>query len=170
MKITKTVINKYIGSSNKELTNAGICPTCFDRLTNHSVFGDDSKLVVYKDKDIECLFVGNPRAIGHMIISTQKHYQDLSEAPDRINKKVISFAKQLMIIIKHVFGCERVYICSMCDGPANHYHLQLIPRYPWEERGKENFVKPRQKYVFDKIKFNKVKILINDYATKKYAK
>ena len=153
-----------MGCSPKELTDAGICPTCFDRATNRSVFGDDSKLIVYKDKDIECLFVGNPRAVGHMIISTEKHYQDISEAPDRINKKVIAFAKALMIIIREVFGCERVYLCSMCDGPANHYHLQLIPRYSWEKRGKENFVKPRQKYVYDAKKFKKVKELIDEYA------
>ena len=46
-------------------------------------------------------------------------------------------------------GCERVYLCTMCDGPANHYHVQLIPRYPAEERGSRNFVKPRGEYRFD---------------------
>ena len=40
----------------------------------------------------------------------------------------------------------------MCDGPMNHFHVQLIPRYDFEERGSDNFVKPRQKYVEDKEK------------------
>ncbi len=40
-------------------------------------------------------------------------------------------------------------MCTMCDGPNNHYHIQLIPRYPDEKRGSKNFVKPRMAYVHD---------------------
>ena len=147
-----------------QLTDMGICPTCFDRATNRALYGDDSLLKTYEDKDIECLFVPNPRAEGHMMISTQKHYHDMSEAPDKINEKIIRYAKAYMNIIKEVYGCERVYMCTMADGPMNHYHIQLIPRYKEEERGSQNFVKPRQKYVYDEYKFNKVKQKIEEYS------
>ncbi|MDE7107759.1 MAG: HIT family protein, partial [Clostridiales bacterium] len=128
------------------------------------LYGDDSQLKVYEDKDIECLFVPNPRADGHMIIATIEHYHDLSEAPDEINEKIVRFTKQFMIIIKEVYKCERVYTCSMCDGPNNHYHVQLIPRYSFENRGSGNFVKPRKKYNYDCQKFNEVKQKIAKYA------
>lgn len=72
-----------------------------------------------------------------------------------------------MIIIKEVYGCERVYLCTMCDGPNNHYHIQLIPRYSNEERGSKNFVKPRQEYVYDSSKVEKVRALIAEYAKNK---
>lgn len=72
-----------------ELVDLGICPTCLDRETNGGLYGDNREKLVYQDKDIECLFVGNPRADGHMIISTMKHYHDLSEAPDDVNEKII---------------------------------------------------------------------------------
>ncbi|MBO5884288.1 MAG: HIT family protein [Clostridia bacterium] len=147
-----------------QLTDKGICPTCFDKATNKSLYGDDSKLKTFEDKDIECLFVPNPRAIGHMMIATKKHYHDMSEAPDFLNAKIIKFAKAYMKIIKEVYGCERVYLCTMSDGPMNHYHIQLLPRYATEERGSNNFVKPRQKYIFDEIKFNLVKNKISEYA------
>ncbi len=150
----------------RELTDMGVCPTCLDRRTNHQLYGDDSKQKTYADDDIECSFVGNPRSAGHMIISTQKHYHDLSEAPDALNAKIIRFAKQYMKIIKKVYGCERVYLCTMSDGPMNHYHIQLIPRYSYEERGSKNFVKPRQQYVYDKEKFDQVKSMILEYATR----
>lgn len=71
-----------------------------------------------------------------------------------------------MNIIKDVYQCERVYLCTMSDGPMNHYHVQLIPRYNFEERGSKNFVKPRSKFVYDAEKFNKVKSLISEYAFK----
>ncbi len=152
--------------SPKELTDMGVCPTCLNRKYNGAVFGDDSKLKLYEDKDIECLFVGNPRAVGHMMISTQTHYHDMSEAPDCINEKIIRFAKQFMIILKQVYKCERVYLCTMSDGPMNHYHVQLIPRYKDEERGSKNFIKPRKQYVYNEQKFNKVRRLISEYAKK----
>jgi diadenosine tetraphosphate (Ap4A) HIT family hydrolase len=71
-----------------------------------------------------------------------------------------------MKIIKKVYGCERVYMCTMSDGPVNHYHIQLIPRYKEEERGSNNFVKPRQPYIFEPDKFEKVCQMIQAYAKK----
>jgi diadenosine tetraphosphate (Ap4A) HIT family hydrolase len=149
-----------------ELTDIGICPTCFNRQHNGVLYGDNSDKLVYEDEDIECFFVGNPRSDGHMAISTIKHYHDMSEAPDFINKKIVVFAKRLMMIIKDVYQCERVYMCTMCDGPNNHYHIQLIPRYSYEKRGSKNFVKERKEYVYDEEKFNKVKQMILEYVNK----
>lgn len=96
-----------------------------------------------------------------MCISTIEHYHDLSEASDYINEKIIRFAKRFMIIIKEVYKCERVYMCTMCDGLNNHYHVQLIPRYAYEKRGSINFTKERHSYVYDGKKLNKVKEMIN---------
>ena len=146
-----------------ELTDMGICPTCFNRECGGALYGDNSDKLIYEDEDIECFFVGNPRAPGHMCISTVEHFHDMSEAPDYINEKIIRFAKRFMKIICEVYGCVRVYMCTMCDGPNNHYHIQLIPRYADEKRGSGNFVKPRGSYIYDKEKLAKVKLLINAY-------
>ena len=155
---------ELLGLTPGELVDRGICPTCFNRRHSGALYGDNTDKLLYEDKDIECFFVGNPRAKGHMCIATIKHYHDLSEAPDRINEKIIRFAKQFMIILREAFQCERVYLCSMCDGPMNHYHVQLIPRYRSEKRGSGNFVKPRSEYVFDKARFHAVKEKIRMYA------
>lgn len=166
MRYSKDVIKKFYNYSAKELTDAGICPTCFNKATGGHVYGDDCKIYIYDDKDIDCFFAGNPRAVGHMIISTKKHFHDMSECSDRVNKKIICFAKQFMKILCEVYGCERVYLCTMSDGPMNHYHIQLIPRYAYEERGSKNFVKPRQEYVFDKNKVELVRQKIYQYIKK----
>lgn len=164
MNYSNKEIEKYLKMSPGELTDLGICPTCFDRYTGGKLYGDNTNLLIYEDEDIECLFVPNPRADGHMMISTQTHYHDLSEAPNEINEKIIRFAKQFMIAIKQIFGCERVYLCTMSDGPMNHYHMQLIPRYAFEERGSKNFVKQRKKYVYDAEKMLKLKSFILEYV------
>lgn len=144
-----------------ELVDLGICPTCLNRKYNGAIYGDSKDKLIYEDEDIECFFVGNPRAAGHMCISTIEHYHDMSEAPNHINEKVIRFAKAFMLILKDVYRCERVYLCSMCDGPNNHYHIQLIPRYGNEKRGSSNFVKPRRAYEYDKEKLALVKEKLN---------
>ena len=147
-----------------ELVDLGICPTCFNRENGGAIYGDNSDKMLYADEDIECFFVGNPRADGHMCISTVQHYHDMSEAPDCINEKIVHFAKRFMQILCEIYGCERVYLCTMCDGPNNHYHIQLIPRYAYEKRGSKNFVKPRKAYIPDNAKPDKIRALIREYA------
>ena len=150
--------------SPAELVDMGICPTCLNRESGGALYGDASDKLLYEDEDIECFFVGNPRAEGHACISSIEHYHDMSEAPDRINEKIVRFAKRLMKIICEVYGCERVYLCTMCDGPSNHYHVQLIPRYPHEKRGSKNFVKERGVYVMNIERLAAVRRAIADYA------
>ena len=157
---------QLIKLSPGELVDLGICPTCFNRRHNGAIFGDNSDKLLYEDHEIECFFFFFPRADGHMCISTIDHYHDMSEAPDYINEKIIRFAKQFMIIIKEVYQCERVYMCTMCDGPNNHYHIQLMPGYSYEKRGSVNFVKERHNYIYDEAKFRQVKSLLNEYLLK----
>ena len=147
-----------------ELVDRGVCPTCLNRKYPGAIYGDNADKLLYADDDIECFFVGNPRAPGHMCIASMAHYHDLSEAPDRLNEKIVRFARQCMIILREEYRCERVYLCSMCDGPMNHYHVQLIPRYGHEKRGSGNFVKQRSAYVFDPVRFAAVKERIAGYA------
>lgn len=156
--------NTLLKKSPGELVDLGICPTCFNRENGGVLYGENQHTLIYEDQDIECFFVKNPRAEGHMCISTITHYHDMSEAPDRINEKIVRFGKRFMIILREVYGCERVYMCTMCDGPNNHYHIQLIPRYGFEDRGSRNFVKPRKEYLYDEEKFNKTKEMITMYA------
>lgn len=127
-----------------ELTDLGICPTCFNRENGGALYGDNSDKMLYEDEDIECFFVGNPRAAGHMCISTMEHYHDMSEAPDLINEKIIRFAKRFMQILCEVYGCERVYLCTMCDGPNNHYHIQPYPPLPGRKAGQPKLCKAPQ--------------------------
>ena len=153
-------VQDLLKKSPGELVDMGICPTCLDRAHHGALYGDQTDKLLYADEDIECFFVGNPRSDGHMAISTIRHYHDMSEAPDAVNEKIVRYAARFMRIIKAVYGCERVYMCTMCDGPNNHYHVQLIPRYAYEKRGSKNFVKPRKDYVCDEEKLKRVREMI----------
>ena len=145
----------------RELTDSGICPTCFNKDNAHILYGDISDKILFEDDDIECFLVGNPRANGHCAISTKKHYKDMMDIDDEICNKVFLFSKKVMNLIKEIYNSESVYLCTMCDGPMNHFHVQLIPRYSFEKRGSKNFVKERFDYVYDQDKVEELRKRLN---------
>lgn len=129
------------------LTDQGICPTCYDRTHDHALFGDCSDQLLYENELFEVLLVDRPRAAGHTVIISKDHYKDMMAIPDELCREVFVFAKRAMNVLRQVYGAESVYLCTMCDGPMNHFHVQLIPRYAEEKRGSRNFVKERKPYV-----------------------
>ena len=145
-----------------DFTDSGICPTCFDKNNNHVLYGDNTDKMIYENDKFECFLVGNPRSEGHVAISTKKHFKDMMEIDDETCKEIFLISKKLLNIIKKIYNSESVYLCTMCDGPMNHFHVQLIPRYSFEKRGSKNFVKPRFEYKEDKEKLQKLRELIKD--------
>ena len=148
--------------SAAELVDMGVCPTCYDQTHNHCIFGDPTERLLYGNERFSCLLIGNPRAPGHAIVTTKEHFKDMMELPDDLCKEVYSFARKAMCAIKTVYGSESVYLCTMCDGPMNHFHLQMIPRYACEKRGSRNFVKERKAYIHDEQKVSALRNLLNE--------
>ncbi len=144
-----------------ELTDSGICPTCFDRENGNVLYGDNTGKIIFEDDKFECFLVGNPRADGHTAISTKAHFKDMMAIDDETCKEIFVLAKKVMNIIKDVYNAESVYLCTMCDGPMNHFHVQLIPRYSFEKRGSKNFVKPRAEYKEDREKLLELRKQLN---------
>ena len=145
------------------LVDAGICPTCFDKEYGGLIYGDNSDKLICKDDLIECFLVGNPRCPGHAAISSIEHFKDMTEITDQLCAHAFRVASELMRRIKATYGAESIYLCTMCDGPMNHFHLQLIPRYSEERRGSSNFLKPRGKYVLDLQKLEKLRLSMKKY-------
>lgn len=158
-KIINLIKNKEI--SMADFVDSGICPTCFDKEHDNVLFGDNTDKIIFEDDKFECFLIGNPRAEGHVAISTKKHFKDMMEIDNEICKDIFLLAKKVMNIIKEVYESESVYLCTMCDGPMNHFHIQLIPRYSFEKRGSKNFVKPRFDYKEDKEKLIKLREKMN---------
>ena len=140
-----------------DIVDSGICPTCFDKQNNNILYGNNKNKMIFENDKFECFFVGNPRADGHVAISTKKHFKDMMEIDDETCKEIFLIAKILMNLLKETYNAESVYLCTMCDGPMNHFHIQLIPRYSFEKRGSKNFVKPRFEYREDKEKLKKLR-------------
>lgn len=148
--IVELIKNKKVTIA--DIVDSGICPTCFNKENNNVLYGDNENKIIFENEKFECFLVGNPRANGHVAISTKKHYKDMMGIDDETCKEIFILAKKTMNILKEVYLSESVYLCTMCDGPMNHFHVQLIPRYSFEKRGSQNFVKPRFEYTEEKEK------------------
>ena len=57
--VVKLVKEKKVGA--RELTDSGICPTCFDKENDNVLYGKTEN-ILYEDDQIYALLVGSPRA------------------------------------------------------------------------------------------------------------
>ena len=80
------------------LTDLGICPTCYDKKNNFCIYGNNSDKLLYENNDFECYLCGNPRSIGHTIISSKKHYKNMLEIPDDLCSEIFIFAKKAKFV------------------------------------------------------------------------
>ena len=101
-----------------KLQEEGTCPTCRNFMFD-DVYPNDGK-VFYEDDKIICLFEQYPRAVGHTIILTKAHYEDISEMPIELGTHILDITKKIIDLLKDKLGAEKVYMCTMCDGKRNH--------------------------------------------------
>ncbi len=120
---------------------AGTCPTCHN-LVSGEIFPQADARTFYEDDNVSCFLEIYPRNPGHTIVLVKRHLEDVSELPG--DDHVYSVIHDTIDALKSVLGAEKVYLVTMCDGPRNHLHFQLIPRLPDDEiRGSRLLVKER---------------------------
>ena len=131
-----------IGRSVQELIDRGICYQCHDQHTGGGVLGEQS--VIADHDDVRAVLALDPRVAGHTIVVWKAHVHDFTGLDDAETARLFTFARDIARAIRSAIdGVERVYQVTMCDGPVNHLHLQLIPRYTGTEIGSRRLVDPR---------------------------
>lgn len=130
-----------LGRRVENLRARGICYQCYDLQTGGDLFGDEH--IVYEDDLFKVVLEPYPRAKGHTIVVYKPHREDISDLSEEEAGRVLGMCVRVVKAIKEGLGAEKVYLNTMCDGPINHLHLQLFPRYPGEEIGSTRFAAPR---------------------------
>lgn len=130
-----------LGRRVSTLRDQGHCPTCYD-LETGELFGNGDRLI-FEDAHFKVVLERYPRMPGHIIIIYKPHREDVSELDEDEAALVMMMCLRVIKAIKTSLGAEKVYLNTMCDGPRNHLHLQLFPRYKGEAIGSRRFVLPR---------------------------
>jgi diadenosine tetraphosphate (Ap4A) HIT family hydrolase len=130
-----------VGARVKELAENGVCYQC-EELSTGSVLGPQH--LVLDEPDMRVVLASDPRSPGHTIVVWKPHVQDFSELGDADVTKLFTVCRDVARSLRTALaGVERVYQVSMCDGPVNHLHVQLIPRYAGVPIGSRRLVDPR---------------------------
>ena len=129
-----------LGQKIQELREQGICDTCHNLATGKP-YGNAHLL--YEDDRFRVNLESYPRARGHTIVVYKPHRADFTELDEDEAGAVFRLCVRVANALKRSLGAEKVYLNTMCDGPINHLHLQLFPRYPGERIGSTRFVAER---------------------------
>jgi diadenosine tetraphosphate (Ap4A) HIT family hydrolase len=132
-----------IGEQVKALNETGVCYQCRDLETGGSVFGEQS--VVIDEPEVRAVLALDPRAPGHTIVVWKPHAHDFTELDDEATARLFIVCRNVARAIRRAIAdVERVYQVTMCDGPVNHLHIQLIPRYAGTANGSARLVDTRR--------------------------
>ncbi len=89
---------------------------------------------VYEDEEILAFLDIGQATIGHTLVVSKKHYDDLLTIPTELLAKIIAVAQKIAIVqmntLPNIKGVNLLNNCKEIAGQAiNHFHLHVIPRY-----------------------------------------
>ena len=130
-----------IGQRVRNLHDHGVCPSCRE-LSDGDVLGPQHHIV--DDDEIQVVLALDPRTPGHTIVVWKAHAHDFTELDDHQTARLFTTCRDVARALRAALtDVERVYQVTMCDGPINHLHIQLIPRYAGTPIGSQRLVDPR---------------------------
>lgn len=124
-----------------KLNEQGVCYQCRE-LSDADVLGPQH--LIADDEDVRVVLASDPRVPGHTIVVWKPHVHDFTELDDAATARLFTTCRNVARALRAALtGVERVYQVTMCDGPLNHLHVQLIPRYAGTPLGSRRLVDPR---------------------------
>ena len=125
-----------------QLTSRGECFQCRDLDTGGSVLGQQH--VIVETQHAKAVLALDPRAPGHTVVVWKPHRHDFTELDEAETATLFTLCRDVASAMTEALaGVKRVYLVTMCDGPVNHLHVQLIPRYRESPIGSTRLVDQR---------------------------
>ncbi|HOA78097.1 MAG: HIT family protein [Bacilli bacterium] len=97
------------------------------------VNGDIPSHKIYEDDDFIAILDIAQSTIGHALIITKKHYDNVFALPEETAGKLGALAVKLANHINGVLGAGNMNLLNnagpLAGQTVNHFHLHLIPRY-----------------------------------------
>ncbi|SDS47355.1 HIT family protein [Microlunatus soli] len=132
---------RIVGERVADLNARGICYQCRELATG-DVLGPQHLII--DEPDVRVVLASDPRSPGHTIVVWKPHAHDFTELDDDATARLFSVCRDAAHALQTaISGVERVYQVTMCDGPVNHLHVQLIPRYAGSPIGSRRLIDPR---------------------------
>jgi len=119
--------------------------------------------IFYKDDTITAFIASHwwPNNKGHVIIVSNRHFENIYDLPDEVLNKIHSLEKLVAKALKESYSCDGVSSRqhNEPDGGQDvwHYHLHVFPRYKDDRlyllHDKKELSQPKDRKIFaEKLK------------------
>jgi len=87
----------------------------------------------YEDDMVKVIFDAAPASLGHALILTKEHYDNVYELDDEVAAHITVVAKKVALAMKMALKVDGINILQNNGEAAGqtvmHYHTHIIPRY-----------------------------------------
>ena len=103
------------------------CPFC------SIASGKATASIVYEDAAIIAFMDLNPANVGHTLVVTKEHWENIYEVPEIVLAEIAAVVKKVSGAVKKTVGAEGISILQLNGRAAGqsvmHFHVHVIPRF-----------------------------------------
>ena len=103
------------------------CPFC------SIASGKATASIVYEDAAIIAFMDLNPANVGHTLVVTKEHWENIYEVPENVLAEIAAVVKKVSGAVKKTVGAEGISILQLNGRAAGqsvmHFHVHVIPRF-----------------------------------------
>ena len=104
-----------------------VCPFC------SIASGKATASIVYEDAAIIAFMDLNPANVGHTLVVTKEHWENIYEVPENVLAEIAAVVKKVSGAVKKTVGAEGISILQLNGRAAGqsvmHFHVHVIPRF-----------------------------------------
>jgi diadenosine tetraphosphate (Ap4A) HIT family hydrolase len=86
---------------------------------------------VYEDRYVLAFMDLNPTSVGHMLVISKDHWENIYEIPEKILFEIVKTVKHVCIAVKKTVNADGVKIIQLNGRSAGqavmHIHFHVIP-------------------------------------------
>jgi histidine triad (HIT) family protein len=104
-----------------------VCPFC------SIASGKAPASIVYEDATALVFMDLNPANVGHTLVVSREHWENIYEVPENVLADLFSVVKRVSAAVKKTVGAEGISILQLNGRAAGqtvmHFHVHVIPRF-----------------------------------------
>lgn len=89
--------------------------------------------IIYEDDYFRVILDRFPSSLGHTLIVSKQHAENIFELDDETAQRLVPLAKKIASALKAAYNFDGLNVLQNNGATAgqtvNHFHLHLIPRY-----------------------------------------
>jgi histidine triad (HIT) family protein len=106
---------------------SAVCPFC------KIIIGKTPASIVYEDATTIAFMDSHPANVGHTLVISKEHWENIYEIPENILAEVAEVVKEVSVAVKKTISADGISILQLNGRAAGqsvmHFHVHIIPRF-----------------------------------------